>query len=74
MATENRRNFTEEEIRRLRDAEIGLQVPSIFPMLSFGRIFLDFKKSLGQVSWLLKYFRQSIWQKMTYFLWKNWHT
>ena len=26
MATENKRNFTEEEIRRLRDADIGLQV------------------------------------------------
>ena len=28
MATENRRNFTEEEIRRLRDADIGLQAGS----------------------------------------------
>jgi len=28
MATENKRNFTEEEIRRLRDAEIGLQAGS----------------------------------------------
>lgn len=26
MATENKRNFSEEEIRRLRDSEIGLQV------------------------------------------------
>lgn len=28
MATENKRNFTEEEIRRLRDADIGLQAGS----------------------------------------------
>ena len=28
MATENRRNFTEEEIRRLRDADVGLQAGS----------------------------------------------
>ena len=25
MAAENKRNFTEEEIRRMRDADIGLQ-------------------------------------------------
>ncbi len=42
MATENKRNFTEEEIRRLRDADIGLQV-SVWPTSKKARPFHQLK-------------------------------